>query len=350
MTQDRKATWDNLSRLWSDPQTKVLNIQGNKYAIMSDIHLGDGKDADDFRKNEEALKRALDHYKKNGYKLILLGDIEEFWQFDLHSIKGRYDNTIYKSIRALDDANVFRLWGNHDSEWRAFEDPATTKQEKITGAAEALKMKDKDGNDVILLLHGHQGSTESDKTSWFSRFWVRLFKSVEAAAKWLKLYGHPAAAKSQIAKDYEEIFYSWAKKNKAIVICGHSHRAIFASRSYIEKLKEQIRELQKKLREDETLSEKEKKKIIDQIYEKTIDLADEKKKNREITATDKLKDLKPCYFNTGCALYTDGITAIEIGNDQIRLVEWNRKAKKTEPTEFDRGELSKYIEDVTKGS
>jgi hypothetical protein len=28
----------------------------------------------------------------------------------------------------------------------------------------------------------------------------------------------------------------------------------------------------------------------------------------------------PCYFNTGCALYTDGITAIEISDREIRLV------------------------------
>ena len=346
MSQDRTATWKNLDRLWRDPNTALLNITGNKYAIISDIHLGDGKDADDFRKNEDALKRALDHYKKDGYKLILLGDIEEFWQFDLHSIRGRYDNTIYKKIRALGDDNVFRVWGNHDSEWRAFDDPATTKQERIAGAAEALKMKDKDGKECVLLLHGHQGSTESDKTSWFSRFWVRLFKSVEAAAKWLKLYGHPAAAKSQIAKDYEQIFYSWAKKNKVIVICGHSHRAIFASRSYIEKLEQEIRELQKEVLYDKSLSEKEKNRKIEEIRKKTIELADEEQKNRRISPTDPGREPLPCYFNTGCALYTDGITAIEIAHDQIRLVRWNRKAKKTEPTQFDEHKLSDYIANV----
>lgn len=349
MSQDKTATWKNLDRLWRDPDTRVLNITGNKYAIMSDIHLGDGKDADDFRKNEDALKRALDHYKKNGYKLILLGDIEEFWQFDLHSIKARYDNTIYKKIRALGDANVSRVWGNHDSEWQAFDDPATAKQEKSAGAAEALKMKDGQGKECILLLHGHQGSTESDKTSWFSRFWVRLFKSVEAAAKWLKLYGHPAAAKSQIAKDYEQIFYSWAKRNKVIVICGHSHRAIFASRSYIEKLEQEIRDLQKEVLYDKTLTEKEKNRKIEEIRKKTIELADEEQKNRRISPTDPGREPLPCYFNTGCALYTDGITAIEIANDRIRLVRWNRKAKKTEPTEFDKEKLSEFIQSVSTG-
>lgn len=349
MSQNKENTWKNLDRLWRDPHTEVLSIQANKYAIFSDIHLGDGKDADDFRKNEKALKRALDHYKKNGYKLILLGDIEEFWQFDLHKIKERYNDKIYKKIRAFKDANVFRVWGNHDSEWRAFDDPATTKQEKITGAAEVLKMKDGQGKECVLLLHGHQGSTESDKTSWFSRFWVRLFKNVEALAKWLKLYGHTSATKSQIAKNYEQIFYSWAKKNKVIVICGHSHRAIFASRSYIEKLEEEIRQLQKQLREDTSLSKSEKNRIIEEIRKKTIDLADEERKNRRISPTDPGREPLPCYFNTGCALYTDGITAIEIANDEIRLVEWNRKVKHGKEKEvFDKRKLSDIIRDVTK--
>ncbi|MGB2696434.1 MAG: metallophosphoesterase, partial [Candidatus Zixiibacteriota bacterium] len=312
MAQDKKRTWDNMNRLWSDLNTIVLDIQGNKYAIMSDIHLGDKGDADDFRDNEKALERALEHYKNNGYKLILLGDIEEFWQFDLDAIKNKYDKTIYTKIKTFGDENVFRVWGNHDSEWRVYDDPARNKQEKTRGAYEALKMKDANGEECILLLHGHQGSTESDKTSWFSRFWVRLFKNVEALAKWLKLYGHSSATKSQVAKNYERIFYSWAKKNKRIVICGHSHRAIFASRSYIEKLKEQIGELQKAVLHDKSLTKKDKEQKIEEIRKKTIELLDEKQKNREITATDNLKDIKPCYFNTGCALYTNGITAIEI--------------------------------------
>jgi tRNA/tmRNA/rRNA uracil-C5-methylase (TrmA/RlmC/RlmD family) len=51
----------------------------------------------------------------------------------------------------------------------------------------------------------------------------------------------------------------------------------------------------------------------------------------------------------GRALYKDGVTAIEIANDEIRLVEWNRKEKKTEPSEFDKGKLSEFIDKVTKG-
>ena len=32
----------------------------------------------------------------------------------------------------------------------------------------------------------------------------------------------------------------------------------------------------------------------------------------------------PCYFNSGCALYTDGLTTIELEHDTIRLVKWDK--------------------------
>lgn len=344
MSQDKKATWENLSRLLNSSGTRVLRIRGNKYVLFSDMHLGDGGKADDFHRNEKALERALDYYRLFGYRLILLGDIEEFWQFDVEQIRDRYNHTIYQKIRQFGDENIFRIWGNHDSEWRAYDDPATTKQEKPMGAPEALLIGDSDRGVCVLLLHGHQGSTESDRASWFSRFWVRLFKNVESAASWLKLYGHQSAAHSQIAKDYERIFYSWAKKNKIIVICGHSHRAIFASRSYIEKLEEQIRQLQWQVLHNKSLTNQQRNWKIGEIRKKTIELGGEELKNRRIDPTEPGRKPRPCYFNTGCTLYTDGITAIEIADDEIRLVKWHRRVKKGNEREvYDEGKLSEFI-------
>jgi UDP-2,3-diacylglucosamine pyrophosphatase LpxH len=353
MSQDEKTTNKELKRLWQDDKITTLPIEGNKYAIISDIHLGDKGKADDFCDNEGALKHALDHYRSEGYKLILLGDIEELWQFDLDSIKGQYDkheeeDTVYKNMRQFGDENMFRVWGNHDSEWRAYDDPTKTQQQKNKGAHEALKMKDKDGKECILLLHGHQGSTESDKAAWLSRQVVRVFKYIEPVFKWLGLYGHASATKSQIAKDYERVFYSWAKPNKVIVICGHSHRAIFASQSYMERIEARITEgLKVIVGSKPGLAERVGK--LGAISKNARQWGDEWLKKRRIAPTEPGVRPLPCYFNTGCALYKDGITAIEIANDEIRLVEWNRKAKKTEPSEFDEGKLSDFIENVSKG-
>jgi len=69
-------------------------------------------------------------------------------------------------------------------------------------------------------------------------------------------------------------------------------------------------------------------------------LAEEKMKGRKIDPTESRSIPKPCYFNTGCGLYTDGITSIEIENDDIRLVKWNNKGKREL---FNKGEISKFV-------
>ena len=77
-----------LSALWLNADIETLETAGQKYVLLSDIHLGDGGRADDSRNNEQALVDALRHYAGAGYTLLLLGDIEEFWQFDLEAVVG----------------------------------------------------------------------------------------------------------------------------------------------------------------------------------------------------------------------------------------------------------------------
>ena len=344
MSQDKALTKQRLSELWQSPKIPVLDLHANKYVIISDVHLGDGGDADDLHHNENALLTALDHYNHEGYSLILLGDIEEFWQFDLDKIKSRYHDTVYKSIRAFGDDRVYRVFGNHDSEWRGFPDPAKNAPAKHVGAAEALKMKDEQGNLRILLVHGHHGSTESDKNSWFSRFWVRVYRKVEPL---IKFDPHTEATKSQIMKDYEQILYSWAKESKVMLICGHSHRAIFASKSYTDRLEDKIAELQAEIYANRTNVDLVKRNIkeIGRLLKKSLQ---EKLKGRDIDPTEADGEPLPCYFNTGCALYTDGITDIEIGDDKIKLVKWDRDASKDPRFEiYQQGVLSSFIAQVT---
>jgi UDP-2,3-diacylglucosamine pyrophosphatase LpxH len=329
MSQNKEETWKELRKIWQDPNIKELETKGKRYALMSDLHLGDGGDADDIRENAETLTTALDYYNKENYTLILLGDIEELWQFDLEAIVNQYANTVYKKTKDFGPTRIFRVYGNHDYEWKVFDDPITSDFEGVAGAPQALKLKDENGAPRILLLHGHQGSLESDKKSWSSRFWVRMFTKVESMAKWLGLYGHPSATKSQIAKDYERIFYGWAKKNGVIIICGHSHRAIFASLSYFDRLETEMRQLQKEvLKVRDTKNGKKKKarmkRIIKEIGDIHRKITKERAKERDIDPTEPRKKRAPCYFNAGCGLYTDGMTCIEIDKGEIRLVKWDK--------------------------
>lgn len=342
MTQDKEVTFYKLSELWRNADVPLLDTKNEKYFIISDLHLGDGRGADNFRENEEALETALENYQEDGYKLILLGDIEEFWQFEMASIVDRYENSIYKKIQAFGDENIYRVFGNHDMEWRALPDPAKNKPTGDEIAVEAIKMKNIQGNVRILLVHGHQGSSESDRHYWSSRFLVRLFRLVEPIMRKLGFFSPPPFSLSKIKKDYEQILYSWAKRSNVILICGHSHRAIFAAKSYPERLKEKILEIKAEMEtylDDEVLIKKNRVEI-DKLRKR---IKKEKNKGRYIDSTESEGEPSPCYFNTGCALYRTGITGIEIADDTIKLVKWHSDPKKRPRFEiYEEGNLSAY--------
>jgi UDP-2,3-diacylglucosamine pyrophosphatase LpxH len=343
MSHDEKLTLEKLDSIWKDDKIMLLETKGKKYVLFSDLHFGDGGGADDFRKNEETLEYALEYYKNKNYTLLLIGDIEEFWQFDLEKVTERYNDTVYQKMRDFGDKRVIRIFGNHDREWGQLPDPSKNKNQLGNGAVEALKMKDKDGNTKILVIHGHQGSKESDKTSWFSRFFVRLYRSVEPLAKSVGITAHPEATKSQIVTNYEQIFYSWAKKQKTIIICGHSHRAIFASESYLDKINYEIQQLQTEIYENRK-DKKKVKKLLRQLNKWVRRKNKEELRNRDIDPVEPDAEPLPCYFNTGCGLYSNGITAIEMATDTIRLVKWHRD--RTKDPRFDvygKGKLSSFI-------
>lgn len=347
MAQDKKATHDKLSRLWKSGKVETIKTVGQKYVLMSDLHMGDGGKADDLHHNKDTLMRALEYYRKNRFKLILLGDIEELWQFDLEEIVNKYGKDIYAEMRKFGKGNVYRVYGNHDKDW-ILQDPLRKEDTDSRWAVEALKMKSKDGRTSILLIHGHQGSVESDKYSWISRVLVKkALKPVEGLAKTLKLYGHSTAKKSEIAKNYEKIMYSWAKKNRVIIICGHSHRAIHASKSYIDRLTDKKHKLQK----DILAHKRDKQRVknnIKKINELAVKIAGEKQKGREIDPAEKNRTPLPCYFNCGCGLFKDGMTTLEIENDIIRLAKWHRKLTKGKYYEIYQDGNGKTLSDFIK--
>ncbi len=117
--------------------------------------------------------------------------------------------------------------------------------------------------------------------------------------------------------------YSWAKQQNVILICGHSHRAIFASRSRMERLPGDIAKLKAKLSMDHELTAKDRENIYIEIDQKERELEEEKERGRTIEPTDPTRIPKPCYFNTGCGLYSNGITALEIADNKIKLVKWS---------------------------
>jgi UDP-2,3-diacylglucosamine pyrophosphatase LpxH len=345
MPKKDSSTEARLDGLWRDPEVPERTLHDPKLVLLSDLHLGDGKSADNFFRNTEALCRALDHYHQEGFSLILLGDIEDLWQFDLDEIQTQYADTVYAAMRQFPDDRFIRIFGNHDDDWAPKNDPARHDSNSNPIASEAVRLKTPDGQPRFLLVHGHQGSPDADRFPWLSRFFVRLFRFVERFARLLGVYKIGPALAMQVTQEYERIFYQWAKRNRVIVICGHSHRAIFAAKSYFERLKNRIAELKRSFKE--TPGDP---KLTEELSAKREAFRIEKKRKRKVSALDPSGDSLPCYFNTGCGIYDDGITALEMEGNFIRLVKWHRNlSPKQEPREvFQEGEWGVFAEEVGK--
>jgi len=330
-----------LDNLWND-KGSILTLESKrkKYAIMSDMHMGDGSKSDDFKKNELAVKRALIHYFNNNYSLILLGDVEELWQFSIKDIVKQYNKNIYSNIRKFGDKRVIRVFGNHDLEWQ-MQDPTKELRGQEPTSYEAIKLKDANGIAKLLLLHGHQGTVESDKYSWLSKAFVRFYGN--KVEPYLKIDKHSSAPRSPIIKSYDKERYAWAKKRKLILICGHSHRAFFASKSKYEKLLQEMKDLKQQLKRAPSV--KEIARLSTELLNKKQQIIDEQTLRGEYTSLDRKP--APHYFNTGCTLYSDGLTLIEIENDFIKLVKWHQKPKAGKQFEiYEQESLSECINNI----
>ena len=265
----------------------------------------------------------------------------------------RYDDSIYAAFRRFGNERVHRIFGNHDLEWGGLRDPTRTGVTSPAPATEGIKLGDDSGKIKILLVHGHQGSLESDLYAWLSRAPVRLFGYIEPLAKLIGLYGAGAAPKSPIAKEFERVMYSWAKRNKVILICGHSHNAIFASKAHWEKLADEKAQMEAENMARETDKET-RQKNLRRIQQLEMELLDEKEQGRLVDPLDPGNIPLPCYFNTGCGLYSTGPTCIEIEDDAIRSIKWTNDASApvgADPREVrHEAKLSELMDQITQAA
>jgi UDP-2,3-diacylglucosamine pyrophosphatase LpxH len=344
MNENDKAIYKRLTELYnSTDQNVVKNLPLNantKYALFSDLHLGDGGNSDLFMDNEETMIFALEYYKENGYSIILMGDIEELWQFNFIEIYEKYNKSIYEFLRSFQTNKVHRIFGNHDCDWkRPPTDPILCNKEIQHGAPEAIKL----GKDIFL-VHGHQGDKRCDRKTWESRYLARKATFLVPIGKVVGV-SNRSATKSQIPGNREKLYYDWAKDNNVFLVCGHTHNAIFASRSYYWWLKEQIIEKENKLKE----CSKDKiriRELYEEIEKNKTDLQYEDEMLRNYNRMVRTGKPLPCYFNTGCGHFNDGITNIEIEGDKIRLIKWWRNKEQRREKLWKEESLSELREKI----
>ncbi|MDF2538170.1 MAG: hypothetical protein K0S76_1191 [Herbinix sp.] len=255
--------------------SKVIPFdESSRFVIMSDCHRGDGSWGDNFSNNQNLFFAALSYYYESGYTYIELGDGDELWENrNIQDIIHTHSDAYWLMSLLYKEGRLHMLFGNHDI---IKKDPKYTKTKcsafycdsihsmlplfpgiKIT---EGIILKHWTSNDMLFLVHGHQGDFLNSTLWKLARFLVRyVWRPLEL----MGIRDPTSAAKNnRIKGNIEKKIMEWAEQENQLVIAGHTHRAVFP------------------------------------------------------------KPGEPLYFNDGSCVHPRCITALEIRNGMITLVKW----------------------------
>lgn len=289
----------------------------HRYVIFSDHHKGARTLADPFIQCESTYLSALDYYFKNGFTLILLGDIEELLEESVEHVLNAYQQVLRSEAR-FHPSRLIRIYGNHDIHWKVdqivkqFLDPLFPKIEY----RQQVLFEYVDGDQTsgeIFLIHGYQGTVESDILSFMAEWVLPAYRNLQIRTGFgtTTSPSRDACLRSQ----HDNRLYRWvSKKSKLILIAGHTHRPVWSSKTHLDKLTNQLHSLLQLEPEERSSDHAEQIRALMQEIQK---------RQAEQPPCEDMVKTRPAYFNGGCCQFADGdITGIEIENGILRLIKW----------------------------
>ncbi len=319
MDQKQSSIFQALDKSYKDSERISMHCDDIRWIIFSDHHRGSKDGADDFLPCEQTYLTALDHYHQKGFTLCLLGDVEEFWENSPFNVMTHYLKVLESEKRFYDKNRLHRIWGNHDDDWRIAEYladhlgglfPKIKVNESIV-----LQLNDGEESRDILLVHGHQGTLDSDRWAWASRLFVRfIWRNVQ------RIFNVPLSTPSnniKLKSEHDQAMYEWADERDKVVICGHTHHPVFMSYTHADRMRKEIKGLEDSQAEEPS----------EEIDLALTVLREELQKIMRDEGQSQIKSKpKPFYFNSGCCSFSDGdITGLELADGEIRLVKWSAK-------------------------
>jgi hypothetical protein len=299
-----------------------------KLVVFSDHHKGMRDDADDFWRCEAAYNAALGYYLEAGYRLVVLGDAEELWESRPEEVVGReptYPRTLELEGSFAREGRYTRIWGNHDDDW-AKDDAALRRALGIAGAGlsvrESLRLdleRGDGGTQRIFLVHGHQGTLESQLIAPVSKVFVRYGWS--RIQRRIRRPWNTPARDHALRGRHNEAMADWASSQSepVVLVAGHTHQPVFRGRDRRGPNIEELERRREELRASPT-GDGDKIALMSARIEAERVLQDPKIATPDLAA---VRMSAPFYFNTGCCSFGDGgITGIEIADEHIRLVRW----------------------------
>jgi hypothetical protein len=255
---------------------------------------------------------------------VLLGDVEELWKYTPRRVVESYPHTLELEGEFHARDRYVRIYGNHDDEWASEGAVRRHLRPFLPGVRvhEGIRLSVRAGGatcGTLLLVHGHQGTTYSDRHRGLGRFLVR--HSWRHAQRLLRFSTNTPAQDFVLRARHETTMYRWAaSQTRLVVIAGHTHRPVFMSQSHIRHLEAELKAARKLLAEDADSGERQ-----DAVARRRarLEWAKAIEKPYRETAETTAVAWEPCYFNTGCCSFGDGdVTGIEIADGRIRLVRW----------------------------
>ena len=306
-----------------------------RFVIVSDQHKGARDFADDFRLAENNYRHALNYYYQEQFTLINAGDCEELWENTPPQAVEHNRGVLLEEARFLDAGRYYRLFGNHDLEWKydfprnLFLKPIFGEKLKVYEGV-LLKTQYAERTYSIFITHGHQGDQKSDGNAFSTWVVAAIWTPIQ---RFLEISINTAADNFELADKHNIIMYDWsATQNNLVFISGHTHKPVFASLDHIDRLQKQ---LNKAIAENNS----------DLILQLQAEL---EKRKAEYAGKQFNKTMAvPSYFNTGCCCFSDGdMTVIEIQGDSIRLVKWHEVEGKPQRTILEYSTLSYVFEEL----
>lgn len=234
------SSQDRLSKAYKEAK-RIGFDNTSKFILFSDIHRGDSSFADDFANNRNIYYHALQHYFKEGYTYIELGDGDELWENIFFKDIFEVNKNVYLLMQKFFVENRLHLiFGNHDF---VYKNPDTVKKllsdyfepregkklplfPNITFSEGIILEYRNNDNQEIFLTHGHQADFMNYVGWKFNRFLVRIL--------WKPLQVWGIKDPTSPAKNYVELIKverrikKWIADNgNKITITGHTHRPRF---------------------------------------------------------------------------------------------------------------------------
>jgi UDP-2,3-diacylglucosamine pyrophosphatase LpxH len=321
----QRAITKGLGKAFDDEGTEEheIDLDAAKLVVFSDHHKGARDGADDFQRCERAYMAALGYYLEEGHRLYVLGDVEELWENSPDEPLEAYNKALELEAQFHRQGRYERFWGNHDDYWGH---PADVEKRlwryyPQLKVREALKLRITSGGErlgLLFLVHGHQGTVESQRFAWFSKLIVRhIWRPLQ------RRFGFSAttpATSWDLRARHNQALFTWARSHpaKPVLIAGHTHKPVFGTSTPPKPERRPLAEVEAELDRARAKSPTDRDKIARLRAELGWIEAIERSAEPAPIPIEP-----PCYFNTGCCSFPDGdVTGIEIAEGMVRLVRW----------------------------